>query len=56
MFNLRDGFFLKEQSIFNVSSSTQPIRLRLVSWLNYGLVRFMIGIAGYAPGKQSGQV
>ena len=32
---------------------TQPIRLRLASWLSYGLVRFMIGIAGYAPGKQS---
>jgi cardiolipin synthase len=32
---------------------TQPIRLRLTSWLSYGLVRFMIGIAGYAPGKQS---
>lgn len=32
---------------------TQPIRLRLTSWLSYGLVRFMIGIAGYAPGKPS---
>jgi cardiolipin synthase A/B len=29
---------------------TQPIGLRLVSWLSYGLVRFMTGIAGYAPG------
>ncbi len=34
---------------------TQPIRLRLVSWLSYGLVRFLTGIAGYAPGKHSGQ-
>ena len=34
---------------------TQPITLRLVSWLSYGLVRFMIGIAGYAPGKQYDQ-
>jgi cardiolipin synthase A/B len=34
---------------------TQPINLRLVSWLSYGLVRFMIGIAGYAPGKQYDQ-
>ena len=25
---------------------TQPIRLRLASWLSYGLVRFMVGIGG----------
>jgi len=30
---------------------TKIFRLRLASWLCYGLVRFMIGIAGYAPGK-----
>ena len=30
---------------------TQTSRLRLASWLSYGLVRFMIGMAGYAPGK-----
>ncbi len=30
---------------------TNTFRLRLASWLCYGLVRFMIGIAGYAPGK-----
>jgi cardiolipin synthase A/B len=35
--------------IFDKSWKTQPIRLRLASWLCYGLVRFMIGIAGYAP-------
>lgn len=28
---------------------SQPVMLRLVSWLSYGLVRFMVGIAGYAP-------
>jgi len=28
---------------------TQPLHLRLVSWVSYGLVRFMTGIAGYAP-------
>jgi cardiolipin synthase A/B len=33
----------------------KPILLRLVSWLSYGLVRFMIGMAGYAPGKQYDQ-
>ncbi len=30
---------------------TKTFRLRLASWLCYGLVRFMIGVAGYAPGK-----
>jgi cardiolipin synthase len=34
----------------------QSIRLCLTSWLSYGLVRFMAGIAGYAPGaKKSGR-
>jgi cardiolipin synthase len=33
----------------------QSVRRRLASWLSYGLVRFMIGIAGYAPGKKAGQ-
>ncbi|EMS81577.1 cardiolipin synthase ClsB [Desulfotignum phosphitoxidans] len=32
----------------------QSIRLRMVSWLCYGLVRFMTGMTGYAPGKDSG--
>ncbi|MFO7715713.1 cardiolipin synthase ClsB [Desulfosarcina sp.] len=31
-------------------------QLRLVSWLSFGLVRLMIGIAGYAPGIKPGQV
>jgi len=35
---------------------TQPIRLRLASWLSYGLVRFMVGMAGYVLGKESGQI
>jgi cardiolipin synthase A/B len=35
---------------------TQTIWLRLASWLSYGLVRFMIGMAGYATEKQSNQV
>jgi cardiolipin synthase len=30
---------------------TKTFRRRLTTWLSYGLVRFMIGIAGYAPGK-----
>jgi cardiolipin synthase len=39
--------------IFENNWRTKPIRLRLVSWLCYGLMRFMIGMAGYAPGKKS---
>jgi len=34
---------------------TQSIGQRLASWLSYGVVRFMIGIAGYAPGKLPGR-
>ena len=30
---------------------TQSTRLRLASWLSYGLVRFMIGMSGYARGN-----
>jgi cardiolipin synthase len=34
---------------------SQPIMLRLLCWLSYGLVRFMTGIAGYAPEKPAGE-
>jgi len=37
------------------SWKTQSRKLRLVNWLSYGVVRFMIGIAGYAPGVKPGQ-
>lgn len=30
---------------------SQPLTQRLVCWISYGLVRFMVGIAGYAPPK-----
>ena len=39
------------QRIVKKNWRTKSFRLRLASWLSYGLVRFMIGIAGYAPGK-----
>ena len=42
--------------IFDNSWRTQSIRLRVASGLSYGLVRLMAGMAGYAPGKQSGKV
>jgi len=34
----------------------QPIGLRMMSWLCYGLVRFMTGMTGYAPGKDPGNM
>jgi cardiolipin synthase A/B len=42
--------------IFDNNWRTQSIRLRVASWLSYGLVRLMVGMAGYAPEKQSGWV
>lgn len=41
--------------IIENSWSTKSTTLRLVSWLSYGVVRFMIGIAGSAPGIKPGQ-
>ena len=38
------------------SWKAQPIRLRIMSWLCYGLLRFMTGMTGYAPGKGSGHM
>jgi cardiolipin synthase len=32
---------------------SQPVMLRLASWLCYGLIRFMIGIAGYSPKSEA---
>ena len=34
--------------------SSQTLRYRLASWLSYWVVRFMTGIAGYAPDEASG--
>ena len=39
--------------IFRNNWRTQPIRRRLASWLSYGLVRFMTGMAGYAPRERA---
>jgi cardiolipin synthase len=51
--SLEQAIKMGARRIFENSWRTQPIRVRLASWLSYGLVRFMIGIAGYAPGKES---
>lgn len=41
--------------IFENSWRTQTFGMRVMSWLSYGLVRFMTGMTGYAQGKNSGQ-
>jgi len=54
--SLEEAVKLGARPVFANNWRTQPIRLRLASWLSYGLVRFMVGMAGYAPGKQSGHI
>ncbi|MEJ2235446.1 MAG: cardiolipin synthase ClsB [Syntrophobacterales bacterium] len=51
--SLEQAIKMGARRIFENNWKTQPIRLRLAIWLSYGLVRFMIGIAGYAPEKES---
>ena len=41
--------------IFKGDLKTQNLGMRLANWLSYGLVRFMTGMTGYDPGKQSGR-
>jgi len=53
--SLEQAIKLGARRIFEDNWRTQTIILRLASWLSYGLVRFMIGMAGYAPEKQSGR-
>jgi cardiolipin synthase len=50
--SLREAIRKGARRIFRNTWSTQSFRLRLASWLSYGLVRFMVGLAGYAPGKK----
>ena len=54
--SLEEAIKLGARPVFANNWKTQTIRLRLASWLSYGLVRFMVGMAGYAPGKQSGHI
>jgi len=54
--SLAEAVKLGARPVFENNWRTQTIRLRLASWLSYGLVRFMVGMAGYAPGKQSGHI
>ena len=54
-FSLEQAMETGAQRIDENSWRTQSIGQRLASWLSYGAVRFMIGIAGYAPGKLPGR-
>jgi len=54
--SLEEAVKLGARPVFANNWKTQTMRLRLASWLSYGLVRFMVGMAGYAPGKQSGHI
>jgi cardiolipin synthase len=47
--SLKQAIQSEARRILQNTWETQPLRLRLVSWLSYGLVRFMTGLAGYAP-------
>ncbi|MGA6924657.1 MAG: phospholipase D-like domain-containing protein, partial [Desulfosarcina sp.] len=49
--SLEEAIKMGARQIVTNSWRTKSSRQRLVSWLSYGVVRFMIGIAGYAPGK-----
>ncbi|MEN8782494.1 MAG: phospholipase D-like domain-containing protein, partial [Desulfobacterales bacterium] len=54
-FSLEQAIETGAQRIVEKNWRTQSIGQRLASWLSYGFVRFMIGIAGYAPGKLPGR-
>ncbi len=54
-FSLEQAMETGAQRIGANNWRTQSIGQRLASWLSYGVVRFMIGIAGYAPGKLTGR-
>ncbi len=54
-FSLEQAIETGAQRIVEKNWRTQSIGQRLASWLSYGVVRFMIGIAGYAPGKLPGR-
>ncbi len=51
-FSLEEAIKIEARRILENKWRGQPIRHRVASWLSYGLVRFMIGMAGYAPGKK----
>jgi len=50
-YSLEQAVKMGARQVFKNNWRAQPKRLRLASWLCYGLVRFLIGITGYAQGK-----
>ncbi|MGD8243370.1 MAG: cardiolipin synthase ClsB [Desulfobacterales bacterium] len=54
-FSLEQAMETGAQRIGEKTWRTQSIGQRLASWLSYSVVRFVIGIAGYAPGKRPGR-
>ncbi|MFC1819836.1 cardiolipin synthase ClsB [Thermodesulfobacteriota bacterium] len=54
-YSLERAVKLGARQVFKNNLRAKTKRLRLASWLSYGLVRFLIGIAGYAPGEKPGQ-
>jgi len=47
--SLNEAITMGARRISEKTWRSQHLLLRLVSWLSYGLTRFMIGIAGYLP-------
>jgi cardiolipin synthase A/B len=54
--SLEQAIKMEARRISEDNWRTKSIGLRLAIWLSYGLVRFMIGVAVYAPGKKPDQV
>jgi cardiolipin synthase len=55
-FSLEQAIKIGARRINENNWRTQSIGQRMANWLSYGVVRFMTGIAGYAPGIKPGQV
>jgi len=55
-YSLERAVKMGARQVFKHNLRAQTKRLRLASWLSYGLVQFLIGIAGYDPGEKPGQV
>jgi len=49
--SLEQAVKMGAERVYEKNLRAQTTRMRLASWLSYVLVRFLIGIAGYAPGK-----
>jgi cardiolipin synthase A/B len=50
--SLEQAIAMGARRLSNHHWQSQPILLRLISWLSYGLTRILTGIAGYAPTNQ----